>query len=446
MAYLFVYITIWTTVVLIIGTFLAVLVRRSFMGRKYMRLDVERERYSALLATLEVGKKIEDISPFVKKPGSAGWIAIEENLFRAIGSETGRQEGLRLFNALGYSDRYMKSLSSKRQWEQALSAEKLGRIDCRMAVSLLIDALKSRNRDLQLMAIHSLGVIGDATAMPHLVALLKYAVSAEEEISLPILKSSILAFGVRSETWLLPCLLDPDWRLRSTVLDILGEVGNPMLSGEFMRMLKDPEQDVRAKAAKGLGKLKCAEAAHMLIEALNDPFWVVRLHSARALGLMKDHAAIAHLKDMLGDKNWQVRSVVAEALSRIGGKGFVEMLNVYVDSTDKYARDQALDELGRKGVHGKMMARLACIQGRESLLKLNGSGNPDDKADIRDGILDEMLSILSTLNEFRLYEVLDALSGGEGKEANEAATTAVTALRGGEGPASGPPGLTGRIS
>lgn len=416
------------------------------MGRKYMRLDVERERYSTLLAAIELGNTIEDIRPFQKKPGSASWIAIEENLFRALGSEKGRQEALRLFNVLGYADRYTESLSSKRKWEQALSAEKLGRINCRGAVQHLIDALKSPNRDLLLMSIHSLGVIGDETALPHLIALLKHAVTAEEEVSLPILKSAILAFGLNAEMWLVPCLNDSDWRMRSTALDILGEIGGADLSGEFMWRLKDPEQDVRAKAAKGIGKLKFREAIPMLMEALGDPYWVVRLHSARALGLMKDPVAIAPLKERLGDKNWQVRSVAADALSRIGGRSFVEMLNVFLDSTDKYARDQALDELGRKGVHGRMTARLANVQGPEPLLKLNESPKSDDKEDIAREILDEMLSILSTLNEFRLYEVLDALSGGEAGEANEEAARAFSALKARERTEPGPEGLTGEIS
>ncbi|MBI5453555.1 MAG: HEAT repeat domain-containing protein [Deltaproteobacteria bacterium] len=416
------------------------------MGRKYMRLDVERERYSTLLATIELGNTIEDIRPFQKKPGSAGWIAIEENLFRALGSDAGRQEGLRLFNVLGYADRYMESLSSKRKWEQALSAEKLGRINCRGAVPNLMDSLKSPNRDLQLMAIHSLGVIGDETAIPPLVALLKQSVAAEEEISLTVLKSSILAFGQNAVMWLVPCLNDPDWRMRSTVLDVLGEIGDRRLSGEFMRMLKDTEQDVRAKAAKGIGKLKCREAVPMLMEALADQFWVVRLHSARSLGLMKEPVAIAPLTEMLGDKNWQVRSVVAEAMSRIGGRAFVEMLNVFIDSTDKYARDQALDELGRKGVYAKLMARLYAGNGPEPPLKLNESPKTDDKVDVDREILDEMLSVLSTLNDFRLYEVLDALSGGKGGEANEEAARAVSELKGRERTAPGPERPTGIIS
>ncbi|MBI2412954.1 MAG: HEAT repeat domain-containing protein [Deltaproteobacteria bacterium] len=412
------------------------------MGRKYERLDLERERYSTLLATIERGNTIPDLRPFQKKPGSASWIAIEENLFRALGT-AGRQEALRLFNALGYADRYMETLSSKRKWEQALSAEKLGRINCRGAVQHLIDALKSPNRDLQLMAVHSLGAIGDETAMPHLIALLKQSISAEEEISLTILKSSILAFGLNAVMWLVPCLDDSDWRLRSTALDVLGEIGDKGLTGEFMRLLKDPEQDVRAKAAKGLGKLRGPEAVPMLMEALSDPFWVVRLHSARSLGLMKEHVAIAPLKEMLGDKNWQVRSVVAAALSSIGGRAFVEMLNVFIDSTDRYARDQALDELGRKGVYAKMMARLYAGDGPEPRLKLNESPKPDDKADIGREILDEMLSILSTLNEFRLYEVLDALSGGEPGHDNEEAARAVSELKGRERPP-GPEGLAER--
>ena len=92
--------------------------------------------------------------------------------------------------------------------------------------------------------------------------------------------------------------------------------------------------------------------------ALDDRYWVVRLHAARALGLIREKRSEPALVAKLVDRNWQVRRAVSEALSRIGGTAYLELLKVFIDSPDQYARDQALDELARSSVAAALLSML----------------------------------------------------------------------------------------
>lgn len=420
MIYLIVYLIIATVVILITGTLVAVLVRRYYMGRRYRALDEERERYSVLLIELDSGVRIEDAAPYRRAQGGAAWTAVEENLLKAL-EGPGSSEAARLLTELGYAGYYMKRLKARRKWEQAMAAERLGRMRCAKAVPALIEALASENRDLKLMAIYSLGRIGDEAAIPPLLGLMRLAITTEEDISLRILKSALLSFGPLVMRDLLAELESPDWRMRSTALDMLCELGSRELGPRFLRLLEDPEQDVRAKAAKGLGRIGYGGATGALTNALNDGFWVVRLHSARALGLIGDASAAPELKAALLDKNWQVRDVAAEALGRLGGMAIADLLTVFVDSTDRYASDQALDELCRIGLYDRIAKGLT---DPEVLFLVKENHAPDDMVDDKEkSATAYMLHFLSTLSEERLSAVLASLSGGEGPASELALVT-----------------------
>lgn len=412
MAYILVYSIIIAVVILILATLAAVIARRLYMEVKYRRLDKERERYSRLLAILESGKGIAYLGPYRKRPGSVAWTAIEEELFKAFDSRRGRTEAIRLFEKLGYAEYNMKAVRSGNRWEQAMAAERLGHMRCREALPVLIEALESSNTDLKLMAVHALGLIGDASALPHLMKMLRSTISAGEEVSRKVLTSSIISFGAVATRDLIRELSSPDWRIRAASLEMLGEIGGAMIAPAVMNMLKDPERDVRAKAAKCLGKLRCADALPALCEALIDRHWVVRLHCSRALGLIRDERAVPHLTRRLADRNWQVRQAVSEALGRVGGAAYLEILKAFVDSTDQYARDQALFELGKRGVAGALLSMLAARDG----LVLREILPSEDRGGIRMEVLIDMLVYLSLMDEAALARLLTDLLGIEHAE------------------------------
>lgn len=426
MSFILLYLAIWTVVILIAASLVVVLARRAYMTRKYRLLDGERERYSPLLAHLSAGRAVKDFGPYAHKPGSPAWKAVEEVLFKALNIGPAREEASRLFESLGYARHYIEKLNKGNRWEQALAAEKLGEIRCAAAAPYLIEAMGSKRKDLKLMAVNSLGAIGDESAIPHLMLMLKHTLAHEEEVSVRVLKSALISFGPAVLRDLLTGLNEPDWKVRAAMLDILGEIADKRSAPELTRMLSDSEHEVRAKAAKGLGKLRHSDAVPALIRALDDEDWVTRLHSARALGLIGDWAALMPLKRSVCDRNWQVRAAASEALLRLGDKGYVELLNLYLDVPDKYAKDQALDDLCRSGIYKKLMA---AVEGVPRPLNQKKKA-PENKYDIgEDGLL-EMAGILSTLSPWRLEEVLCALSGGASGEKDEGIEKAGNTIRG----------------
>ncbi|MBI2401088.1 MAG: HEAT repeat domain-containing protein [Deltaproteobacteria bacterium] len=420
MAYIIVSFIIIAVIILIVLTLIAVIARRLYMERRYRRLDYERERYSVLLAILESGRSIEAPDEYRHRPGSPAWIAVEENLFKAFDSDHGRSEAARLFDALGYTSHYIDTIESGGRWAQAMAAERLGYMRCARALPLLVKSLESRNTDLKLMVIHALGLIGDASVLPIMMKLLRSSILIDEEISRKVLISSIVSFGAEAVRALVAELADPDWRIRAVCLDLLVEIGGANLSPLFMKMLDDPEQEVRAKAAKGLGRIRCVDSVPRLEFALADQYWVVRLHAARALGLMREERSVSALTEKLTDKNWQVRRAAAEALGAIGGSAYHELLKVYIDSTDQYARDQAFFELGERGVAGALLSMLH--EGENNYLLLKDIPPTGDKGGIGREVVREMLLFLTTLSKETLGQALMALlkienNGHDAKEA-----------------------------
>lgn len=392
---------------LIFATLAAVVVRRLYMERRYRRLDDDRDRFSRLVYALESGQGVAYLGPYRHRPGSPAWQAVEEKIFEAFDSGRGTTEAMRLFDKLGYAEYNMALIKSGNRWEQALAAERLGHMRCKEAIPLLVSALESRNMDLKLMAVHALGLIGDYSALPHLVKMYRGTIASGEEVSRKVLTSSIISFGAAASRDLIMELSFPDWRMRSAVLDILGEIGGARIAPAVTRLLKDPERDVRAKAAKCLGKLKYSDALPMLCETLVDSSWVVRLHCARSLGLIRDERAVPHLVRRLADRNWQVRQCVSEALGRIGQSAYLELFKVFVDSPDQYARDQALYELGKRGVAGALI----------SMLPKNGNGHlvlkeippAQDRGGIKMEVLVDMVMYLSAMEEGALGRAITAL-------------------------------------
>lgn len=329
------------------------LLRRSYRKRRYRLLDIERERFAHLVAGLASGSG--DMDTLRKAEDSLEWIAIEDLLFKAFDDPgANRETVLNIFEDLGYVRHYIKNLRSGSRWEQAGAAEKLGRMGCRRVAPYLVKELNSVHADVCNTAVHSLGALLDIKAIPHIMERLVKAIENSEEVSIRIMKSSLIGFGRPAVAHLLPELANPSWQVRAAAVDILGEMDGPEAVRALTASLNDTERDVRAKAAKGLGKLRDASSSLPLIEHMDDPHWVVRLHVTRASGQIRDPAAVEHVLKRLNDINWQVRKAAAEALGRFGGSAFLSLLDVYLNGLDKYSKEQASDEIARAGLLGAL--------------------------------------------------------------------------------------------
>lgn len=416
---------IWFICVFIVGTIIVVMLRRIYMRRRYLILDAERVRCAHVLDAV-AGAELPDRAIHTRVAGSAGWLAMEEALFRGLDAGADAALVLRWFEDLGYVDHYINCLHvSKNRWDRALSAKKLGLIRCARAVPVLTAALGAGYRDTRNMAIFALGLILDKTTLPHLIDALRDSVRNDEEVSLKIVKSSIMAFGADAIPYLINEARNPLWKAKAAVVDILVELASPVAADTFIGLLEDTEQDIRAKACKGLGKIRWAKATARLIKAAEDPFWVVRLHAVKALGLIGDPFAVEFIARRLEDQNWQVRKTAAEGLGAIGRCAYPVLLDVYMKSTDRYAREQAADELERAGVMtGFIDYALSIPVSADSLpavdpatqgpgASLQTRGPVQSQAQVMPpGIYLSIAVVLERYGPYRAAEALEALSAG----------------------------------
>ncbi|MBI5491970.1 MAG: HEAT repeat domain-containing protein [Deltaproteobacteria bacterium] len=450
MTRLIVIFVIWAIISLISFTFLAVLLRRFYMNRKYRLLDSERERYRPVYDSIVSGVPL-DVKEF-NNAGRPGRQALEEYLFKALedisrarppeqcpgdfNSARPIEDIYRYFDELGYTDGYIKKLKEGNYWEQAIAADKLGRLKCRKAVPGLIEALGRKGRDVKNMAVHSLGAIGDRAALPHLIALLKESVEKDEEVSLRIIKSSLISFGEGALPDLMEELKSPVWQVRAAAADILGEIAgeiaSPGIEAAFIEALSDTEQDIRAKAAKGLGKIRSVAALPHLCSALRDPFWVVRLHAARALGLIGDPRAIEAVKSGLVDRNWQVRRVAAEALGELGDAAYPALLEVFLNDDDRYAKEQAAFTLEKAGVMDKLIGPLRNLEApKNSRDFADIKENPPQPEGLGSAVFRGLALKLKEAGERRCREAVKSLASRDlGEKEVDEAVEAILSLEG----------------
>jgi HEAT repeat protein len=152
----------------------------------------------------------------------------------------------------------------------------------------------------------------------------------------------------------LPRLPDPS---RLLVIDIFGRVRSLQTIPMLRELLEDPNKDIRARAAHALGQIGDPGSSSTLIAALADPAWPVRAMAAKALGRIPSSDSLDPLSAALTDKEWWVRANAAEALKSKGERGH-EALVAMLESSDAYAREQAVLMLQESGVLDEYVVRL----------------------------------------------------------------------------------------
>jgi HEAT repeat protein len=411
----------------VLFVFSAVIIRRIYKERYYKSLDFEREQYAPLVNSLITSTGSIDKHLIKGKVNSVAWVAVEELLLKAADNATSGQAAgdqaadermVRIgecFESLGIIDQYLLDLRSGKKFRAPLSAERLGRVRAKRAVGDLIDALKNRERDVKNMAVNSLGLIGDESAIEPLIDIFKDAVDNNEDISIRIIKNALLSFGPSAVPYLLKDVSSSAWRVRSKVLDVLCEMDDPELKGVFLQALKDTEPDVRAKGAKGLGRLKDAQGTlEPLIKLISDESWVVRFQSVTALGLLGSDGSIDAFKQAISDSNWQVRRASAEALGKLGLKSVKEFADVMLRSEDRYAREQVAEELQRSGLIYAFIENLRdperCKTSEDILFDVgrNGVVSPlIDAMDDKDPVMRaKVAALLGRIGNFRARDIL----------------------------------------
>jgi hypothetical protein len=200
------------------------------------------------------------------------------------------------------------------------------------SIETLLEELHHDKENTRLRAAYALGHLG-AQAVPALIDTLHQEASAQLEANLehrytnPSQLYTAYALSSAGQAAVAPLveILDhPDWWMRATAADILGDIGpvaQQAIPG-LTRLVQDESSEwVRRNAAEALGTMgaAAAPAAPALATALRDEHSKVRHNAATALWRIGPQAAAAanQLRQALEDESYFVRNHAELALERL---------------------------------------------------------------------------------------------------------------------------------
>jgi HEAT repeat protein len=312
-----------------------------------------------------------------------------------------RERLCRALDELGYVDRFLRGLDSRRWWRRADSAERLGIAGAVRATERLARSLSDPEPEVRIRSAKALGLVGGKAAIAPLV----HALSEPNRWS-TIRIADILA-GMRQDVVeeLIGEFGAMNTHAKLAALDILGRIRSLSAGAWLRERLADPESDVRARACHALGSIGDPDCGADLAKALSDPEWPVRAMAAKALGRIRHAAAIPALCGGLRDKVWWVRANAGEALRLMGPKGS-EALDRMLDDRDVYARHQAVLMLEESGVLDHQVSLLSSPAGpdREAAESLV-------RRFVRVGQMGRLRELLETHPDARVREALAGIVG-----------------------------------
>lgn len=203
--------------------------------------------------------------------------------------------------------------------------------------------------------IEALGAVGDARALPALMAELR---SSRADVR----QASARALGALGNPVAIPALIDlfrQDERVGGDEAGVVGvweeaatalaAFGEPAL-GPLCAALRDPSENVRAWSVVTLGRLRDAQALNLLLRALADRAPQVRAYAAEALSTFADASTFAPLASMSRlDPDPFARSRAAYALAAYPGAQTVDALLPALRDSDVTVRCAAAYAIGCSG-------------------------------------------------------------------------------------------------
>lgn len=128
----------------------------------------------------------------------------------------------------------------------------------------------------------------------------------------------------------------------------LGQLRNPIATGELIDRLEDSSKCVREASAEALGLIGEAEAAKPLARALRDPDLGIQCPAARALGRIGGEQSLRALLQNLRPNDSSVLPEIVDSLGTIGDSAaIVPLICLFHDNDNEALRQRIAAALGR---------------------------------------------------------------------------------------------------
>jgi HEAT repeat protein len=163
-----------------------------------------------------------------------------------------------------------------------------------------------------------------------------------------------------------------DTLARVSAVHDLGQLNDPRITDELLKLFRDRGAEVRLVAAQVLAGREDSPPAHF-VGLLQDKSHEVRLVAVQFLGRIRHQQIVEVLVPLLSDENVLVRQATAKAMGLIGQVSAIEGLVVSLADEDehvRYAVEQALNQIdpawvrseGARNARGRLEGLLSTRQ------------------------------------------------------------------------------------
>jgi HEAT repeat protein len=154
-----------------------------------------------------------------------------------------------------------------------------------------------------------------------------------------------------------------DWKLRSSIADALGHLGDAESVDTLVELLGDADSSVRKAAAASLDRI-ARDAPPLVLEAgrdalslaLDDEFYGVRFAASDALGRLGDEI-VSDVSDLALSGTPRVRLMALRTLGLIGGRDALRGIARHLEDDDWAVRAHAAEAAGNVGVTSRSVRK-----------------------------------------------------------------------------------------
>ena len=192
----------------------------------------------------------------------------------------------------------LRQLAGRQAAEKLQAIEGLAAVGGQKALAALLEAAGRASEEPVRQAAKAALARGES---PEAFSFLILSLGSADPILRAAAKDVFKTYGLRALSPLLSALRDPRKALRTTAVELIGELGLQEGAEALVSLLSDPVDEVRAQAARALGRLSQAGSGTMaaLQKALSDSSSLVQEEAAHALALRGDEASLVPLLEFL---------------------------------------------------------------------------------------------------------------------------------------------------
>jgi len=263
---------------------------------------------------------------------------------------------------------------------RARAVSELVQLDASFSKVFMQEALSDPSPYVARSNVSAMGRNRQDYEFPILLDLLRKAIQGSNDLAVTSVKTALVRYPIGYLDRFVPLLEDPNPLCRFVVVDCIREVcdsaGFPLKALDFPGNLYrwfidkapcDQSVEVRARGARVIRHFHDAAAVATLRIMLQDTNEFVRLHTVRACADPYYSDLIDAIVLRLTDVRWRVREAAVKTLTTFGKTGRQQLGRHFLDTSDRFAGEQIIEEMERSGIIFEMLPALGGENGDRAL-------------------------------------------------------------------------------